>query len=98
VTAGLRLGGIAAPMVLDGPMNGGTFKAYVERVLVPELASGDIVVMDNLAAHKVTGIRDAIEATGAILLYLPPYRSPANLYPVPLPLPHRLLLVAGKRR
>jgi transposase len=78
VTAGLRLGGIAAPMVLDGPMNGGTFKAYVEQVLVPELASGDIVVMDNLAAHKVTGIRDAIEATGAILLYLPPYSPDFN--------------------
>jgi transposase len=78
VTAGLRLAGIAAPMVLDGPMNGETFKAYVEQVLVPELAPGDIVVMDNLPAHKVTGIRDAIKAAGAILLYLPPYSPDFN--------------------
>jgi transposase len=78
VTAGLRLGGIAAPMVLDGPMNGVAFKAYVEQVLVPELAPGDIVVMDNLPAHKVTGIEDAIGAAGAILLYLPPYSPDFN--------------------
>lgn len=78
VTAGLRLAGIAAPMVLDGPMNGETFKAYVEQILVPELAPGDIVVMDNLPAHKVTGIRDAIKAAGAILLYLPPYSPDFN--------------------
>ena len=55
VTAGLRLTGIAAPMVLDGPMNGEAFRAYVEQVLVPELAAGDVVVMDNLPAHKVGG-------------------------------------------
>lgn len=78
VTAGLRLGGIAAPMVLDGPMNGEAFKAYVDQVLVPELASGDIVVMDNLPAHKITGIREAIEAAGATLLYLPPYSPDFN--------------------
>jgi transposase len=78
VTAGLRLGGIAAPMTLDGPMNGEAFKAYIEQVLVPELASGDIVVMDNLPAHKVTGIRESIEAAGAKLLYLPPYSPDFN--------------------
>ena len=78
VTAGLRLTGIAAPMVLDGPMNGEAFRAYVEQVLVPELAAGDVVVMDNLPAHKVGGIREAIEQAGASLLYLPPYSPDFN--------------------
>jgi len=77
-TAGLRLGGMVAPMVLDGAMNGDAFRAYVEQVLVPELSPGDIVVMDNLSAHKVTGIRQAIEAAGARLLYLPPYSPDFN--------------------
>ncbi len=77
-TAGLRLGGIAAPMLLDGPMSGPAFLAYVEQVLVPELSSGDIVVMDNLPAHKVAGVRQAIEAAGAHLLYLPPYSPDFN--------------------
>jgi transposase len=77
-TAGLRLSGLAAPMLLDGPMNGVAFKAYVEQVLVPELSPGDIVVMDNLPAHKITGIHQAIEAAGATLLYLPPYSPDFN--------------------
>lgn len=77
-TAGLRLGGLAAPMIHDGPMNGAAFRAYVNQVLVPELAPGDIVVMDNLPAHKVTGVREAIEAAGADLLYLPPYSPDFN--------------------
>jgi transposase len=77
-TAGLRLNGIAAPMVLDGPMNGIVFLAYVEQVLVPELKPGDVVIMDNLPAHKVSGIREAIEAVGASLLYLPPYSPDFN--------------------
>ena len=77
-TAGLRLSGVAAPMLLDGPMNGDAFRAYVERVLVPELTPGDVVVMDNLPAHKVTGIRQSIEAAGASLLYLPPYSPDFN--------------------
>ncbi len=68
LTAGLRLSGLAAPMLLDGPMHGAAFKAYVERVLVPELDPGDSVVMANLPAHKVAGIRQAIEAAGATLL------------------------------
>ena len=68
LTAGLRLSGLAAPMLLDGPMHGAAFKAYVEQVLVPELDPGDIVVMANLPAHKVAGIRQAIEAAGATLL------------------------------
>ena len=77
-TAGLRQNGMVAPMVLDGPMNGDAFRAYVEQVLVPELSEGDVVIMDNLPAHKVTGIRKAIENAGAKLLYLPPYSPDFN--------------------
>ncbi len=65
-------------MLLDGPMHGAAFKAYVEQVLVPELDPGDSVVMANLPAHKVAGIRQAIEAAGATLLYLPPYSPDCN--------------------
>jgi transposase len=65
-------------MVLDGPMDGAAFLAYVEQVLVPELRLGDIVVMDNLPAHKVTGVREAIETAGATLRYLPPYSPDFN--------------------
>jgi transposase len=77
-TAGLRYDGIAAPMVLDGPMNGEAFLAYVEQALVPELRPCDIVIMDNLPAHKVHGVRQAIEAAGASLRYLPPYSPDFN--------------------
>ena len=77
-TAGLRLGGIAAPMLLDGAMHGAAFLAYVEQVLVPELNPSDVVVMDNLPAHKVVGIRQAIKAAGANLLYLPPHSPDFN--------------------
>ena len=77
-TAGLRLNGLSAPMVLDGPMNGEAFLAYVEQLLVPELTKGDIVIMDNLSAHKVKGVRSAIEAAGAKLVYLPPYSPDFN--------------------
>ena len=78
-TAGLRLGSLSAPMLLDGPIDGDAFRAYVTHVLVPELTQGDIVVMDNLPAHKVTGVRLAIEQAGATLLYLPPYSPDFNL-------------------
>ena len=77
-TAALRLDALAAPMVLDGPMDGLAFLAYVEQVLVPELKPGNIVVMDNLPAHKVAGVRSKIEAAGARLLYLPPYSPDFN--------------------
>jgi transposase len=77
-TAGLRIGGMAASMVLDGPMNGDAFLAYVRQVLAPELRPGDVVVMDNLPAHKVTGVREAIQTAGARLLYLPPYSPDFN--------------------
>ncbi len=76
--AGLRASGVIAPMVLDGPMTGEVFRAYVEQVLVPELQPGDVVVLDNLAAHKVAGIREMIQAAGASLLYLPPYSPDLN--------------------
>jgi transposase len=76
--AGLRLTGMVAPMVLDGPINGRAFQAYVDQVLVPELQPGDIVIMDNLGSHKGAGVRAAIEAAGARLLYLPPYSPDFN--------------------
>ena len=67
-----------APMVLDGPMNGAAFQAYVEQVLAPTLRPGDIVVLDNLPAHKPAAVRQAIEATGAQLQFLPPYSPDFN--------------------
>lgn len=76
--AALRLEGLGAPMTLDGPMNGETFRAWTEQFLAPVLRPGDIVIMDNLPSHKVTGIREGIEAKGAMLLYLPPYSPDLN--------------------
>jgi transposase len=76
--AGLRASGMVAPMVLDRPINGEFFQAYVDQVLVPELRPGDIVVMDNLGSHKGVGVREAIETAGASLLYLPPYSPDFN--------------------
>lgn len=77
-TGALRLSGMTAPMVLDGPMNGDAFLAYVTQVLVPTLRRGDIVVMDNLPAHRMTGVRTTIEKAGAQLRYLPPYSPDFN--------------------
>ena len=78
LVAALRLSGIAAPFVLDGPINRDAFQAYVDQVLVPELTPGDIVVMDNLGSHKGPAVRAAIEAAGARLLFLPPYSPDFN--------------------
>jgi transposase len=76
--AGLRTSGMVAPLVLDGPINGELFQAYVDQVLVPELRCGDIVVLDNLGSHKGAGVREAIEAVGASLRFLPPYSPDFN--------------------
>ena len=75
---GLRLTGFTAPLVIDGPMNGQLFLAYVQQQLAPTLQNGAVVVMDNLAAHKVKGVRQAIEAVGARVVYLPPYSPDFN--------------------
>jgi transposase len=74
----LRLSGMTARMVLDGPMNGPAFLAYVQQVLAPPLKRGQSVIMDNLPAHKVAGVQAAIEATGARLRLLPPYSPDFN--------------------
>ena len=76
--AALRCDEITAPYVLDGPINGDYFKAYVEKVLVPTLKPGDVVVMDNLGSHKSKAVRQAIRKAGAHLLFLPPYSPDLN--------------------
>jgi len=77
-TGALRLTGMTAPFVYDGAMNGNVFLAYVEQVLSPTLQTGDVVVMDNLPAHKAAGVREAIERAGAKLMFLPPYSPDFN--------------------
>ena len=74
----LRHDRLSAPCVFDGPINGARFLAYVEQALAPTLRAGDVVVMDNLRAHKVKGVRTAIAAAGAQVLYLPPYSPDLN--------------------
>ena len=74
----IRLTGSFAPAVFDGPADTATFHAYVEQNLAPELQPGEIVIMDNLAAHKTPGIASAIQAAGASVLYLPPYSPDFN--------------------
>lgn len=76
--AGLTTRGIIAPFVLDGPINRDAFETYLEKVLVPELRPGDIVIMDNLSSHKGPRVREMIEAAGASLRYLPPYSPDFN--------------------
>ena len=78
LVAGLRCTGITAPYVFDGAVNGARFRAYVEQMLAPTLRPNDIVLLDNLARHKVAGISEAIAAQGAELLYLPPYSPDLN--------------------
>jgi len=78
LVAGLRLSGMVAPMVLDGPINGDWFEAYVRHVLAPTLRPGDIVIMDNLSSHKRAAARELIEAAGAELRFLPPYSPDFN--------------------
>lgn len=76
--AGLRHDRIVAPLVLDGAIDGATFLAWVEQFLVPTLQRGDIVVADNLGSHKVAGVRQAIEACGAGIMFLPSYSPDLN--------------------
>ena len=76
--AALRHDRIDAPCVLDGPINGQLFTAYVEQFLVPTLKAGDIVIMDNLGSHKGAAVRQAIRSVGARLLFLPPYSPDLN--------------------
>ena len=76
--AGVRLKGACAPWLFEGAMNGEMFLAWVREGLVAVLQAGDLVIMDNLATHKVQGVREAIEAAGARLLYLPPYSPDFN--------------------
>ena len=82
--AALRVTGLTAPGVFDGAIDGESFRAYIDQILVPTLHPGDIVIADNLGAHKVAGIQRALQAAGATLWYLPPYS--------PGPQSHRVLL------
>ena len=76
--AALRNSTVTAPMVIDGPMDGALFLAYVRDFLCPTLCPGDVVVADNLSSHKVAGVKEAIEAVGASIRYLPPYSPDLN--------------------
>ncbi len=78
LVAGLRMTGMVAPVVLDRPINGDWFEAYVTKVLVPELRRGDVVIMDNISSHKRVAVKEKIEAAGATLRLLPPYRPDFN--------------------
>jgi transposase len=95
--AGLRTSGFVAPLLLDGAINGEAFLAYTQQFLVNELKPGDIVVLDNLSSHKVTGIREAIEAVGASLVYLPPYSPDLNPIELTFSKFKRLLRDAAER-
>ena len=76
--AALRTSGMIAPLVIDGALNGDVFLAYIRQQLAPTLRPGDLVIMDNLSSHKRVGVRAALEAVGATLLYLPPYSPDFN--------------------
>jgi len=95
--AALRLDGLTAPTVIDGALNGDLFVAYVQQQLVPTLRPGDVVVMDNLSCHKRAEVRQAIEAAGARLLYLPPYSPDLNPIEQVFAKLKQLLRSAGKR-
>lgn len=78
VTAALRTSGLTATALFDGPITGARFRSYVEEPLVPALGPGATVILDNLKAHNVTGVREVIETAGAKVLYLPPYSPDFN--------------------
>ena len=93
----LRAEGFTAPAVFDGAVDGPAFLAYVRQVLAPTLREGDTLVMDNLSVHKVAGVREAIEAAGAALLYLPPYSPDLNPIELAFSKLKRLLRSAAER-
>lgn len=95
--AALRADGLTAPLVVDGAINGELFLAYVQQTLAPTLRRGDVVVMDNLSSHKRAGVREAIQAVGAKLLYLPPYSPDFNPIEQAFSKFKRLLQTAGER-
>jgi transposase len=95
--AALRADGLTAPTVIDGAMTGELFEAYVRQQLVPTLRPGDVVVMDNLSSHKRAGVRRAIEAAGAALVFLPPYSPDLNPIELAFAKLKRLLRSAGRR-
>jgi transposase len=95
--AALRADGMTAPMVVDGAMTGDLFVAYVEQILAPTLRPGDVVVMDNLACHKRTGVERAIRRAGCTLRYLPPYSPDLNPIELAFSKLKGLLRSAGKR-
>ncbi len=95
--AALRADGLTAPLVIDGAVNGDLFEAYVRELLVPALRPGDVVIMDNLSSHKRAGVRQAIEAAGAQLRYLPPYSPDLNPIELAFAKLKGMLRKAGKR-
>jgi transposase len=94
---GLRVSGPVAPPVPEGAIDGRAFRAYIEQMLAPTLSPGDVVIMDNLGSHKVEGVREAIEAQGAQLLYLPPYSPDLNPIELAFSKLKRLLRSAAAR-
>ena len=97
LVAGLRMTGMVAPMVLDGPINGDWFEAYVRQILVPDLRRGDVVITDNLSSHKRASVREAIESAGARLMFLPPYSPDFNPIEKAFSRLKAMLRKAGKR-
>jgi len=95
--AALRAGGLTAPTVIDGAMTGDLFTAYVEQQLAPTLRPGDVVIWDNLAAHKRAAARRAIEAAGATVLFLPPYSPDLNPIELAFAKLKALLRAEGRR-
>jgi transposase len=95
--AALTIAGLTAPLVIDGAMTGDLFVAYVEQVLVPSLAAGDVVVMDNLSSHKRARVRELIEAAGGTPLLLPPYSPDLNPIELAFAKLKALLRKAGRR-
>ena len=93
----LRCRGWVAPLVIDGALNGALFRAYVEQQLAPQLSSGDLLIQDNLACHKVAGVRAAIQQVGADVLYLPPYSPDLNPIELAFSKLKRLLRSAAPR-